>query len=255
MLKHDRQKYILSRLELTGSILINDIIDDLDCSFETLRRDLIDMENAGKLTRTYGGAYLPDKFNKGVPISLRKTMLVKEKTQIAEKAFQLIKEHSVIFLDHSSTCAQLAKKIAISHKAITVITNSIISSVILSASNNPSVKLISTGGTYHSKNDAYTGKITLDTINRFYASISFISPPFVSSKVGLTDNSLVSACIREEMIKQSEKVVILMDHTKIGHNADVKISNLKSVDVLITDKKLPSKTESKLQKNGIEVIY
>lgn len=255
MLKYDRQNYILAQLQINNSILSNDIIENLDCSLETLRRDLIELEKEGKLVRAHGGAYLPEKFNKGIPITLRETMLVKEKDKMADLAFSLIKEHDLIFLDHSSTCARLANRLSKGNKPVTVVTNSIKASVIITSSNNLSIKLICTGGTYNSKNAAYAGKITIDSIKNLHASKAFISCPFISREFGLTGNSLESAEVRKTMIKQADQIIMLMDHTKINGNSDVIIADLQSVDTLVTDRKISGEMKGACQEHNIKVIY
>ncbi|MCB6289080.1 DeoR/GlpR transcriptional regulator, partial [[Clostridium] scindens] len=67
-----------------------------------------------------------------------------EKEQMADKAVDIIKDHSVIMLDSSTTCLKLAEAIISSGKCITLITNSLrISSLFNSQSSN--VNLICLG--------------------------------------------------------------------------------------------------------------
>ena len=68
MLKLERQLFIEKELHEKGSVLVSELSKVLDCSEETIRRDIKEMEAAGKLNKIHGGAYLPDKYDKGVPI-------------------------------------------------------------------------------------------------------------------------------------------------------------------------------------------
>ena len=111
MIKIKRQQYILKKLHETGSVLVADVSEELNCSMETIRRDLKEMETEHKLTRIHGGAYMPEEYDKGVPVSLREKLFKKEKQQIANIAMQFIKEGDLIILDHSTTCLALAKEI------------------------------------------------------------------------------------------------------------------------------------------------
>ena len=72
MLKIDRQTAIEQELTKNGSVLIPNLSKQLQCSEETIRRDLKELESIGKLTRTHGGAYLMDKYDKSYPTKLRK---------------------------------------------------------------------------------------------------------------------------------------------------------------------------------------
>ena len=109
MLKLERQLFIEKELHEKGSVLVSELSKVLDCSEETIRRDIKEMEAAGKLNKIHGGAYLPDKYDKGVPIELRESFFASEKEQMADKAVDIIKDHSVIMLDSSTTCLKLAE--------------------------------------------------------------------------------------------------------------------------------------------------
>lgn len=79
MLKIDRQELIKQILKKDGSILISDISQQLDCSSETIRRDLLELEKQGFAKKIYGGAYIPNEYDKSVPVSLRNTFFNEEK--------------------------------------------------------------------------------------------------------------------------------------------------------------------------------
>ncbi|MFV0379248.1 MAG: DeoR/GlpR family DNA-binding transcription regulator [Anaerorhabdus sp.] len=257
MLKVDRQNLIEKKIKEKGSILISNLVGFFDCSLETIRRDLIEMEKQGRIIRTFGGAYIPDKFNKSVPISLRSTMLTTEKNYIAKKAINHISDCDVIFLDSSSTCASLANEIANSNIAVTIITNStlVIRIICDSSIRNNNVKLVSLGGEYKNSTSSLTGQVTLDTIDNFIATKSFISCPHIDAKIGLTDNDIESAYIRKAMIKNSTKTIVLADHTKLNNNSDVKIVELSNINHLITDKKVDIEFEKKLRELNISLEY
>src|ERR1700735_885483 len=52
----NRTKSILSELQRTGSVSINDLCQRFDASVATIRRDLQQLEEQGLLRRTHGGA-------------------------------------------------------------------------------------------------------------------------------------------------------------------------------------------------------
>ena len=54
--KINRQNRILNQLEVNPRIRVNEMADDLGVSTETVRRDLVELDNAGRIQRTYGGA-------------------------------------------------------------------------------------------------------------------------------------------------------------------------------------------------------
>ena len=84
MLKVDRQNLIEHELKLKGSITISECVALLEVSEETVRRDFREMEEAGRLTRIYGGAYIQESDDKNVPLPLREVLFLKEKDKMVE---------------------------------------------------------------------------------------------------------------------------------------------------------------------------
>ena len=108
MLKMERQQLIEKELQLSGSILISQMSKKIDFSEETIRRDLKEMEQKNILTRIHGGAYINDKYNEGVPISLRETFCIEEKDRLSNFIVENHIHHGdTIMLDASTTCYTL----------------------------------------------------------------------------------------------------------------------------------------------------
>ena len=125
MLKIERHNLIDQEIRKQGYVLVPDLSGLLGCSEETIRRDLKEMEKAGKLVRTHGGAYLVEKYDKGYPIELRKSYLQHTKERLAEAAMAELKENDVIMLDASTTCLTIAEAILNHRMQVTLITNSL----------------------------------------------------------------------------------------------------------------------------------
>ena len=111
MLKIERQNLIDQDLRKAGYVLVPELSEKLRCSEETVRRDLREMEIAGKLVRTHGGAYLVEKYDKGYPIELRKSYLQHTKERMAAAAVSIIQENDMVMLDSSTTCLTIAEAI------------------------------------------------------------------------------------------------------------------------------------------------
>ena len=126
MLKIDRHKLLEEELHTYGSILISTMSQKLDCSEETIRRDLKELEAQNKLKRIHGGAFLPEADDKGAPVQLRETFFSEEKKRLAAYTIDnFIQNNDTIFLDCSTTCLALAKEIVQQNLSVTMITNSL----------------------------------------------------------------------------------------------------------------------------------
>lgn len=254
MLKLERQILIEKELQKKGSVLVSELSKALICSEETIRRDIKEMEVAGKLNKIHGGAYLPDKYDKGVPIELRETFFANEKEKMAMKAVDIIKDHSVIMLDSSTTCLTLAQSIIDSGKCVTLITNSLRISSLFNTQTS-AVNLICLGGQLHKATASFTGYRTTEGLQQNFADISFISCPAINLAHGLSDNNLNEGQVRKNMLEHSHYRVLIVDHTKIDSIADVLFYDVSKIDCIITDEKLNEEWEYFCEKSSIEVIY
>lgn len=254
MLKIDRQEKIERELQQKRSVLISDLSKLLKCSEETIRRDLREMESANKLERIHGGAYLPEKYDKGVPIQLRETFYVEEKEQMAHVALSYIKDNDVIMLDSSTTCLKLAEALLASKLNITIITNSL-RICNLCERYDSNVKLICLGGSYHSSTSSFVGYHALDTLHTYYADKCFISCPSIDIEYGLSDNNSNSAKIRSSMIRNSKEHFLIMDHTKFNKKSNILFESLKNIDVLITNHMLNNTWSNACEKLNCKIKY
>lgn len=254
MLKIDRHKVIEKQLYEKRSVLISDLSKLLKCSEETIRRDLREMENANKLERIHGGAYLPDKHDKGVPIQLRETFYVEEKEQISLIALNFIKDNDVIMLDSSTTCLKLAEALLSSKLNITIITNSL-RICNLCERYDSNINLVCLGGNYHPATSSFVGYHALDTLQSYYADKCFISCPSIDLEYGLSDNNTNSSKVRLNMIKHSKERFLLMDHTKFNKKSNILFANLKDIDVLITNHMLGENWSSTCEKLNCKIKY
>ena len=123
MFTEERLEQILNILDKNGRVKVKDLSELFNVSESMIRKDLKKLESEGVLQRTYGGAILNRKFSSNIPIDSRMKVNLDTKELIAEKAFKLIDEGDVVFLESSSINFFLAKLIANSTKKITLITN------------------------------------------------------------------------------------------------------------------------------------
>lgn len=254
MLKIERFVLIEQELRKKGSIDILNLSQLLNCSEETVRRDLRELESAGKLRRTRGGAFLSDKFDKTYASTLRKTLYQEEKNRISQLAAEFIHDRDVIFLDSSTTCLALAEHLLSSKLSLTIVTNSLL---ICSrcAAHNSDINLICLGGSLRTRTSSFVGYHTTDIIGTYYADSAFISCPKVTLSEGLSDNNLNEARVREAMLQHAQQRFLVIDHTKLDKSANIRFQGLESIDAIITDAPLPQDWMDFCQSHNIKTCF
>ena len=120
MIKDERYKAIMDLLTPSGTVRVNEIMEKLNVSDMTVRRDLADLEKRGLLERVHGGARI-NTFNEELSHKEKQIINVEAKRAIAKKAIESIKEGDTIFLGPGTTIELLAK--LIDERNLQIVTN------------------------------------------------------------------------------------------------------------------------------------
>ncbi|SUL37464.1 lactose phosphotransferase system repressor [Staphylococcus aureus] len=114
MNKHERLDEIAKLVNKKGTIRTNEIVEGLNVSDMTVRRDLIELENKGILTKIHGGARSNSTFQyKEISHKEKHTRQIAEKRFIAKKAASLIEDGDTLFFGPGTTVELLAEEVII----------------------------------------------------------------------------------------------------------------------------------------------
>lgn len=252
MLGFERMNYIMRELELNKSVTINELAEKYNVSPSTIRRNLNELAREGIVKRTYGGAVLLDRQGHEIPYQIREVENPNEKLIIAELAAKFVRDDSCIFMDSTSTVRNLIRFLT-EKKNLKIITNSIL--VTTEALQTLDAQIYCTGGWAHGMSMGFVGEDCRRQALGFYVDTLFMSVYAVDLKKGVTGVNEDNTFLRRELIKNSQKTILLVDHSKLGRVAYRKICDLKDIDYIITDRKPSAEWISKLQEENVELIY
>ncbi len=94
--KRERQDRILSALNVNPALRVHQLSEDLGVSTETIRRDLTELHDQGRIDRTYGGAVYRQRFEPA--LAERLLLNVHERQAIARRAVELVGEADAIMV-------------------------------------------------------------------------------------------------------------------------------------------------------------
>jgi DeoR/GlpR family transcriptional regulator of sugar metabolism len=233
-------------------VYVSKLSGKFDVTEETIRRDLEKLEQQGIVTRSYGGAILNvEKTSEDIPFYKRAKTNTESKQLIAEKTTEFIKEGSTIVADCSSTVLEVLKLVK-NRNDVTVITNSV---EVIGELNQSEINIILTGGTLRQRSLSLQGSITQSTLKKYNVDIALVSCKGLDIDKGILDSNEAEAEIKRTMIKQANKVILLVDHTKFDKTAFVKLFDYENIDYIITDEEPKEEWINLLHSNNIEVIY
>ena len=233
MLHKEREQEILSILKMkNGFVTVKQLCDMLFASESSIRRDLKTLEEHGLVKRSYGGASLVTNFSNIVTFNHRTKHNINAKREIARKAAALVEDGSIIFLDQSSTAFYLADELT-SRSSLTVVTNNIEIMILLS---NSRIKVISSGGFLSDENRCcLIGGDAQKTFDNIYADMVFFSVKAIADDGVITDCSREEIIVRNTMLQNAKKKMLLCDSSKFGIRAPFKQCELTDVDYLISE--------------------
>lgn len=247
----ERHKRILHVLKTSGQVSATNLAVMLGVSRETVRRDLVDLEADGLITRVHGGALLSQARSEP-PFRKRQDKQIRAKREIARKAAGLVLPGQTILVDAGTTTSVFAHELA-KLSGITVITNSIDIATTLQGAGTQ-IDLLLLGGGIISDVPATYGELTLTEIRRFHVDLAFVAPVALDAEKGAFDFDLHEASVAGAMMEQANETVLLVDHTKLGQISRVKYCDPEQIDMLVTDKSVPDAVLGPFQGRRMKVM-
>jgi DeoR/GlpR family transcriptional regulator of sugar metabolism len=242
---------IIEYLEKNRRISIENICELFDVSRDTARRDIIKLEEQGGILRTRGGGILPTLSRTVANYSER---LHDETTNASKKAIgrmaaSLLHDGDYLILDASTTVQSAAEHMRIQDHV--VVTNSIDIAGILSQKERTTVHLL--GGILHPEHRFVYGARALEMLGDYHVHKLLMGTCAITSD-GITNPYEEEGYITKEMIRRSDQVILLADHTKFGKKHFHRIAGLDSIDILITDREPDDDMKETLLRHEIDIM-
>lgn len=252
MIKDLRQSKIIKYLDLNQKAKVEELSKLVKVSEETIRKDLIELENKDLIKRTRGGAFIKDNSFIGISNLEKKNLCKEEKIYMSKLALKFIQTKMTIFLDNSTTCIELARLILKKQLYVNIVSYSLEISNICACSDN--INLYMLAGKYNKHTNSFVGAMTLDNIDKFMADIGFVSFATIDETMGFGDNNFDNLYLRKKIIRNSKKSFALMDHTKFFDKSAKVFEKINKVDGIITDYKTSDEKIKFLEKANKKII-
>ena len=251
MLGIERRRKIMERLNLDKRVYVNELSTFFHVTEETIRRDLEKLESQDLLRRSYGGAVLNEHTNEDLSFIKRTTINSGDKSVIADKAISLIEDGDTIMIDSSTTCLALMQHLK-QKRDLTIITNSI--RLINDFVNSP-FTMISSGGVLRANSFALTGASACDTLRKYYVDVSIISCKGLDREKGLMESNEAESSIKQIMLQQAKRTILLADHSKFSKTAFIKTCDFSDLAAIVTDINPGEVWAEFLAKQQVRLIY
>lgn len=229
MLKEERQKSIMREINLHNKVLSVDLSILLDVSEDTVRRDLKELVDSGKIIKVHGGAIsksLVSNFINDTDIYSHEA-----KKEIAQKAVSLLKNDMIVLCEGGTTLQEFAKAIP-QNIRLTIFTVSPQVAIMLARHSN--VEVITIGGKLNKNANVHVGASTINEIATIKADLCIMGVNALNEE-GLTDIDLEVVQVNRAMIHHSKKVALLTISEKLNIAKRFTICGLDKINYVVTE--------------------
>ena len=201
MLKKERQAYILHQVNLHNKVLSSSLCTEINVSEDTIRRDLQELAEEGKVIKVHGGAFriLSIMFIFQATVFTHKI----KKRQLPRKQSVLIQNGMFVLTSGGTTIIEMARSLPPQLKA-TFISGSI--PAILEYMHHPNIEVILIGDKISKNSKITVGAEAIAKIKQMKADLCFLGTNAIDVEHGISDNDWEVVQLKKAMIESSKKI-------------------------------------------------
>lgn len=225
MLTEERQQRILTELDRCGVVKLRDLVTLLDASESTVRRDLAELEEAGRLRRVHGGAQrrgLADEPG----VSEKAFAHAAAKAAIAQVASTYVKAGMQVFLDAGTSTAQVIP--LLTGRDVTVVTSGVDNAKLLADTGLTAIML---GGRIKPTTLAIVGAEAVTTLQRYRFDLAILGTNGIDEN-GATTPDPEEAATKRLAIARADHALILADASKFGQRSFAQFAELPQAQLI-----------------------
>ena len=230
--KKNRQEIILKQVSIYNRVLLQDLAKVLEVSADTVRRDISELDEKGKLKKVHGGAISNGYKIRNANGHPSKIYAAESKVIIAKKAVNLIEEDSVVLISGGTTNRELVRHLPKNLSATFFTPSLSIATELLTHTN---LEVIFIGGRLSKESQIAVGGDALNTLAQIKADICFLGTGYLDAANGLSEIDYDIVQLKKAMISASRRLVCLTISEKLNSIQRYKISEINAIDTLITE--------------------
>ncbi|MCR5580070.1 MAG: DeoR/GlpR family DNA-binding transcription regulator [Pseudobutyrivibrio sp.] len=233
MLTEERRTRIIEIVNEKKAVSVNELVEMLDTSAATIRRDINELNRSRQLVKVFGGATAISTLEintKEDAVVAKAKKNVEEKDSISRYAAELIQDNDFVYIDSGTTT--LAMIDYINNNKAKYITNGVVHAKKLM---DKGLQTIMIGGRLKASTEAVVGPDCTEFISKYHFTKAFMGTNGISVTAGFTTPDVDEAMIKTEAIRHAYMSYILADHTKFDQINSVTFARINEC-CIITDR-------------------
>ena len=255
----ERERLILDAIRDNGFVSYRALEAVLAASPATIRRDLMRLNDQGRIARVHGGARLPEAAAvvaassalalTGTPFEQAIHHRVAQKRAIGRAAAAMCTPGEGVMIDGGTTTFQMCPHL--DGLGLQVLTNSLhIVSALLSQA---MTRILLPSGSVFREQNIILAPAGEESMPRFHAPKLFMGAASVGTQ-GIMQADVILVAAERRLIERAERVIICVDSAKFATSSGAVVCELGEVDTLITDDQVEDATAQTIERAGIRLV-
>jgi DeoR family fructose operon transcriptional repressor len=249
VLAEERRSKLLELVRLRGFASLPALVQELQVSESTVRRDLDALEEAGAAKRTHGGVFYTGGSPKLHPFDERQPDEWDRKRAIAEEAARLIADGDTLLLDGGTTTYEVARLLV--GRPLQIVTNSLPVANLFASNTN--TELLMLGGYVYPRTGVSLGPIANQVLENLHVRRTILSVAGLNER-GFYNSNVLLVETERAMMKAAEQTIIVADSTKFGHQSLAHLCGLGDIDTLVVDDGITPEWRERVAHSGVNLI-
>jgi DeoR/GlpR family transcriptional regulator of sugar metabolism len=232
---------------LHNKVLTTDLCKELNVSEDTIRRDLNELAESGKILKVHGGAL---SVSYGDFMSENEVYGYQDKLLIAQKTIQLIKNGMSVLIGGGTTVKEIIR-ILPRNLEVTFFTVSL--SAALELIKHPTCEVIFIGGKIAKSTKFSTGGETINRLLEIRADLCIFGTNAID-QTGIMEFDTEVVQVKKAMMRAAQKTIVVSISEKLGSVQRLRVCKIQEIDILITEKPPSDPVFTEYKKLGVEVL-
>ncbi len=245
-----RQRAIVQVVREQGYASIEALAKAFEVSAQSVRRDIIKLDEMQVIQRFHGGAGVRGRAVR-LGYAQKKTIASDGKEAIGQGAAALIPEDASVFLDVGTTVEAVARALRARHR-LNVVTTSLPAAALLSG--RQGIEVFVTGGYVQGADGSLIGETAMAGIARFKVDYAVFGCSGFDDDGTVMDFDLRKVEVKQAMLANCRHAMLVADHAKFERSAIVRLAPVGAFHSLVTDAGPPAELQAVLDAAGTRLV-
>jgi len=246
MLAEERRNRLLEMVRVKRFASLGELVEQLQVSESTVRRDLEQLEEQGTARRIHGGVLYAGSSPKLPHFEMQQPVKEETKRAIAAKAVELIDNGDTVLLDGGSTTYEVARLLV--GRPVHVVTTSLPVANLFACESGSDLVLI--GGNICPRTGVAQGPYAGKMLDMVRVRKTILSVAGINDE-GCFNNNLMLVETEQAMMRAADEVIVVADSSKFGRQSLAHLCRLEAIHHLVVDTGILQSWRDKVTKAGV----